>query len=201
MNITIFPWLEVGYLCTLDAFSVGDYPWNKDGRHNYFNNQDRSFHFRLRLWKEGWWKDWTPQVVIGTNDPGSHDSYGGGSISTGGEQGNNNFLTRYWLAATKHFEFRKIGTLGVHAAFVIGNAMLFEHYKKPAVGVNFKFELSSHEFLINALNGLNLMAEYDARTCNVGFEYSFWKDYINAIVELNRCKYFSGGLVFKIHLK
>lgn len=49
LNITIFPWLEVGYLCTLDAFSVGDYPWNKDGRHNYFNNQDRSFHFRLRL--------------------------------------------------------------------------------------------------------------------------------------------------------
>lgn len=66
-------------------------------------------------------------------------------------------MTRYWLAATKHFEFRKIGTLGVHAAFVIGNAMLFEHYKKPAVGVNFKFELSSHEFLINALNGLNLI--------------------------------------------
>ena len=26
----------------------------------------------------------------------------------------------------------------------------------------------------------------------VVFEYSFWKDYINAVVELNRCKYFSG---------
>ena len=24
---------------------------------------------------------------------------------------------------------------------------------------------------------------------NLGMEYSFWKDYINAIVELNRCKY------------
>ena len=45
-------------------------------------------------------------------------SYGGGSTSTGGEQGNNNFLTRYWLAATKHFEFRKIGTLGVHACLL-----------------------------------------------------------------------------------
>lgn len=51
------------------------------------------------------------------------------------------------------------------------------------------------------INGLNLMVEYDARTCNVGFEYSFWKDYINAVVELNRCKYFSGGIVFKVHLK
>lgn len=36
---------------------------------------------------------------------------------------------------------------------------------------------------------------------NIGMEYSFWKDYINAVVELNRCRYFSGGLVFKVHLK
>ena len=36
---------------------------------------------------------------------------------------------------------------------------------------------------------------------NVGMEYSFWKDYINAVIELNRCKYFSGGIYFKIHLK
>ena len=33
---------------------------------------------------------------------------------------------------------------------------------------------------------------------NVGMEYSFWKDYINAVIELNRCKYFSGGIYFKI---
>lgn len=45
------------------------------------------------------------------------------------------------------------------------------------------------------------MAEYDARTMNVGAEYSFGKDYINAVIEFNRCRYFSGGLVLKIHLK
>ncbi|EEZ23372.1 hypothetical protein CE91St6_26490 [Phocaeicola dorei] len=48
---------------------------------------------------------------------------------------------------------------------------------------------------------LNLMAEYDARTINIGAEYSFWKDYINAVIEFNRCRYFSGGVVFKVHLK
>ena len=43
--------------------------------YNYYINctlfpwLDRSFHFRLRAWKEGWWKAWTPQVVIGANDP------------------------------------------------------------------------------------------------------------------------------------
>lgn len=34
------------------------------------------------------------------------------------------------------------------------------------------------------------MAEYDSRTINCGFEYSFWKDYNNAVVELNRCRLF-----------
>ena len=44
-------------------------------------NQDRSFHGRLRLWKEGWWKQWTPQIVLGVNDPGSHSDHGGGNIT------------------------------------------------------------------------------------------------------------------------
>ena len=29
------------------------------------------------------------------------------------------------------------------------------------------------------------MAEYDARTINIGAEYIFWKDYINAVIEFN----------------
>ena len=63
------------------------------------------------------------------------------------------------------------------------------------------FLFRTHVIISKAANGLNLMAEYDARTCNVGFEYSFWKDYVNLVAELNNGKYFSGGLVFKVHLK
>ena len=63
------------------------------------------------------------------------------------------------------------------------------------------FSLPQTSFINKAVNNLNLMAEYDSKSINCGFEYSFWKDYINAIVELNRCKYFSGGLVHsKYHL-
>ena len=57
------------------------------------------------------------------------------------------------------------------------------------------------------INGVNLMGEIvpgytDVRSdltfdsdaskyqVNIGMEYSFWKDYINAVVELNRCRYF-----------
>ena len=44
------------------------------------------------------------------------------------------------------------------------------------------------------------MAEYDARTVNIGAHYQLWKDHINLIAELNNGKYFSGGIYFKIHL-
>ena len=54
VNITFFPWLEIGYTCTL--FSE---EWLGVDKHGYsgFTNQDRSFQGRLRIWKEGWWKD------------------------------------------------------------------------------------------------------------------------------------------------
>ncbi len=50
LNITFFPWLEVAYTCTL-VKGVPGWPQQTWGK---FVNQDRSFHGRLRLWKEGW---------------------------------------------------------------------------------------------------------------------------------------------------
>lgn len=111
-------------------------------------------------------------------------------------------FTRYYLAATKHFSFAGVGTLGVHAAYVDYRACWFPHYRRPAAGVNFKFNLLPEDNLaVKALNGLDLMAEYDARTVNIGAHYQLWKDHINLIAELNNGKYFSGGIYFKIHLK
>ena len=57
INITIFPWLEVAYICTLVHADHGStyFPEQSWGK---FTNQDRAFSARLRLWKEGWWKEW-----------------------------------------------------------------------------------------------------------------------------------------------
>ena len=119
INITFFPWLEIGYTCTLHQGSPGNYwpekTWGK------FVNQDRSFHGRLRVWKEGWWKEWMPQIVIGANDPGTNDMKTEGKddygISGVGVSGNGHW-NRYYIAATKHIDFKSIGNLGVHAAYV-----------------------------------------------------------------------------------
>lgn len=201
INITFFPWLEVGYTCTLHKALHGSnyypsYVWGK------YSNQDRQFSGRLRLWKEGWWKEWTPQIVIGANDPSTNDrteekDYGIGLTGTSSINGH---WQRYYIAATKHLDFQGIGNLGIHAAYVY-NKRTDYHLNGPALGVNFKCDLPEDKTWKKMLNGLNLMGEYDARTINVGASYAVWKDYINVIAEMTECKYFSGGVFFKVHLK
>ena len=86
------------------------------------------------------------------------------------------------------------------SAWVMGRPIHREHYDGGSVGANFRFATQGEQFWNKALNGLNLMAEYDARTFNVGGSYTIWKDHINIIAELNDGKYFSGGIFFKVHL-
>lgn len=211
LNMTIFPWLEVAYEMTLVKGVHGSNYWPPQ-TWGKFTNQDRSFHARFRIWKEGWWKSWTPQIVLGLNDPGSHSYHGGGNIDFGGGgSGNHNYKTRFYLAATKQFDFRGVGCLGTHLALIRGQAMTDVEYTRPSAGVNFQFGMKNDDWLIQALNGLNLMAEvcpghdktqnHATYDWNIGGEYHLWKDYINLVAELNDGKYFSGGIYFKVHLK
>ena len=73
-----------------------------------FRNQDRQFSARLRVWKEGWWKEWTPQIVVGAKrsfhqrcawaNP-NKDDYG----FTGTSSVGNGHWNRYYIVATKQF--------------------------------------------------------------------------------------------------
>lgn len=222
INVTFFPWLEVGYLCTGHKAVPVDYG-NRTGywvpkTYGKFINQDRSFHFRLRIWKEGWWHSWTPQIVLGMND-GIGDSWNGGSLSYTSEATyGNGFWNRYYLAFTKHVAFSGIGTLGAHASWIYSKR--FDNdLNNPAVGVNFRFQLNAgNHALCTALNGLNLMAEavpgytevrpdltFDPDgpkyQVNLGATYSFWKERVHLTGILYRCRYPSAGLCFKVHLK
>lgn len=230
INITFFPWLEVGYLCMGHKAVPTDYG-NQSGywvssTYGKFVNQDRSFHFRLRVWKEGWWKDWTPQIVLGANDAVG-DSWNGGSLGKPSELNYaNGFLNRYYLAITKHLSFKDIGTLGAHIAWIYSER--FDNpLNDPAAGVNFRFSLPASTWYHKAINGINLMAEVLPGYTDVNEDLTFNPDgpkyqasigmiynplsafsphitkrfEVEAILELNRCKYFSGGILFKVHLK
>lgn len=190
LNITFFPWLEVAYTCTLHK-ALKDDPFLSDGywvpyTYGKFINQDRNFSVRLRIWKEGWWKPWTPQIVIGGNDV-LGDSWTGGSLAMATKRGNG-FYSRYYLAATKHLYWQ--GEWGIHAAYVY-NKREDNPLNGPCIGVNYRPYFHTL---------LNLMAEYDSKSVNIGMSYSIWKDHINLVGELNRCKYPSVGIYFKVHL-
>ena len=199
INVTIFPWLEVAYTCTLVKGVKGNYwpeqTWGK------FRNQDRNFSGRLRLWKEGWWKLWTPQIVLGANDPGSHSDHGGGNITFDNADENTNHLTRFYLAATKHFIFQRWGTLGVHASVIQFDGLDFDNDHGFTLGANFRFDRQGDGFWTKALNGLNLMGKYYDDVVNVGGNYAVWKDRINLTASLYDGKYWSVGLYFRVCLK
>ena len=192
INITFFPWLEVAYTCTIFD------EWTRGGK-VYMKNQDRFFSGRLRLWKEGWWKEWTPQIVVGGNDV-LHGSGRGGDIGAieGGTIYGNTFYQRYYAAATKHISW--YGEWGIHAAYVYSKR-IGHKFNGVAVGVDYQFALKGEEPWQKAVNGLNLMAEYDSKSVNIGAKYAVWKDHINIITELRECKYPSVGVYFKVHLK
>ena len=212
INITIFPWMEVAYTCTLHkamavdpAYGAGFWVPSTYGK---FVNQDRNFSLRLRLWKEGWWKSWTPQIVIGGNDC-LNNSWTEGSKIAMSDAKMNGFYSRYYVAVTKHFSFERFGELGAHAAYVYNKRHDYP-LNGPCFGANFNFDLPRSNFWTKLASGVNVMAEYDSMTLNAGMEYAIMdaisprlakKVEVNAMMEMNRCKYWSGGLMFKVHLK
>ena len=226
-NITFFPWMEIAYTCTLHKAVPQESLW-VPSTYGKFVNQDRNFHFRFRIWKEGWWKSWTPQILLGANDA-INNSWAEGSKLKPISSDANGFNNRYYIAITKHFNFKNIGELGAHVSWVYNER---KEYKLNGlcIGTNFRFKLTDNDsFFHNAINGLNIMLEaYPANgqgvrntalhqgknpknynrgfaigkhDINIGTCYSIWKDRINLYSELYGCKDFSGGLQFKICLK
>lgn len=119
---------------------------------------------------------------------------------TGTSSVGNGHWNRYYIVATKHFGVKNVGELGMHFGYVY-NKRLDYHRNGPVAGVNFQFALPATSFWMKAVNGLNVIAEYDSYSVNCGIGYNFWKDYISGVVELTQCKYPSAGMVFRIHLK
>lgn len=230
INITFFPWMEFSYVLNLHKAFKYDPPLGHywiPFTYGKFINQDRSFHVKFRLWKEGWWREWTPQIVVGGNDI-LGDSWHGGSLTNPTIYIGNGFLNRYYLAITKHLNIENIGEIGAHLTWIINKRTEYK-LNGLCMGSNFRFKLKEENSIWKkAINGLNLMAEaypangqgmyyraqldkkdyktYDRGVhigqydINIGACYSFWKDRINLYGELYGCKDFSGGLQFKISL-
>ena len=178
--------MEIAYICTLyQGKDNGFWPEVTWGR---YTNQDRHFAARLNVVKEGeWWKH-MPSIVIGVSDPttADNDDYKVGNTV---DREGNGFFTRWYMAVTKHID-TSYGEAGVHIAYLYNERKDYP-LNEFALGVNFRPEFHRN---------LNLMAEYDAKTINVGAIYSLWADHFNFIFELQKMKYISAGFVYKVNL-
>lgn len=186
LNVTFLKRLEIAYVCTLFKGKKENSYW-PEITWGKFVNQDRHFAARLQVLREGeWWKH-MPALVLGVNDPTTGS---GGDYTNMAVEGNGNgYFNRMYIAMTKHFDVR-VGELGVHAAWLYNRRTDYP-LNGPAVGVNFKPAFHKE---------LNLIAEYDSKTVNVGFTYSMWSDHFNLLFELQDGKYVSAGLVYKVNL-
>lgn len=182
VNATIFPFFEVAYTATMFKAKTIGIGWFQDPEK--FCNQDRYFSARLRVLKEGqFWKH-MPAVVLGTSDP--YTESGDGEIATADGNG---YFCRFYVAATKHF---LVGTerLGLSVSYVY-NKRKSNHLNGIAAGVTYE-----PSFVPN----LRLIAEYDNINFSVGASYLLF-DQLHAQFQLQKLKYFTGGLCYKIHLK
>lgn len=185
LNVTILPCLEIAYVCTLVKGKEGNYwpesTWGK------FTNQDRYFSVKLRAIKEGQFSKYMPAVVLGANDALTTSSLS----STGAAS--NGFFSRFYVVASKHEELKGLGEVGLHLAYLYNRKEKKElPYNGVAVGASFKPEFHKD---------LKLIVEYDNISVNGGFLYSIWKDRLNVLFEMQKFKYPTAGVVFKVHLK
>jgi len=183
LNITFLPWIEIAYTCHLLSFGE----WGKN--HTHYNNQDRAFSGRIRLIKEGKFWKYMPAILIGAYDPASgHDGGGDPIFNQSGES--HNYFAKYYIASSKHFEYKNVGTFGGHLAYIYSRGT-GNRFRGIAAGVNFQPEFHK---------SLNLIAEYDAQTFNCGFQYDLLK-YFVCTFELQKLKYISAGITLRMHLK
>jgi len=182
LNVTIFPWLEIAYTCALfQSQSIG-IDW-KVGK-GKFTNQDRYFSARIRLLREGQFWEHTPAVVVGTSDP--YTESGNGQINS---VSGNGYWCRFYIATTKHVTLGK-EKVGLHLSYLYNKRVDY-----PLDGIAGGITYSP-----TFAPDLRLIAEYDTKDVAVGATYLFF-NHLYAQVELQNMKYFTGGLIYKIHLK
>ena len=181
LNVTIFPWLEIAYTCTLFQSQTIGIDW-KVGKKK-FTNQDRYFSLRLRALKEGQFWKYMPAVVVGTSDP--FTSSGNGVVAP--TEGNG-YFSRFYIAATRHVQLGR-ETVGVHLSYLYNKRI---EYKLNGIAAGISYNPSFHP-------QLRLIAEYDSKDFALGATYLLF-NHLHAQVELQRMKYFTGGLTFQFRL-
>lgn len=197
ISVSFWGRMEIGYICTIFNGAWDSRPEEEKGYYwTIMRNQDRHFTGRICLLREGeFGLDWIPALVIGSSDPitgGKRDYSDLERVTSSG----NGFFNRNFVVLSKHFHTH-FGEIGAHAGYQF-------NYRKdypingPCIGINWHpVWLHQRGFLAD----LNLIAEFDSRTINLGFVASLWEDHCEAMFELQNFRWINFGLRYKLRLK
>ena len=185
--------IEVGYICTI----FNDYWKGRQTREGvWMINQDRHFVGRVCLLREGeFGLKWLPAMVVGVSDPTTGSTgyeYTTADVSGAG----NGYFNRNYVVLTKHFS-TPWGRLGAHVGYQYNHRLDYP-INGPCAGVNWSPIWLQHHGI---LDGVNLIAEYDSRTVNMGFIASIWENRFEAMLELQNFRWINFGLRYKLRLK
>lgn len=189
--------LEIGYVCTIFNGSWDPRPdEEKTYRERIMRNQDRHFVGRVCLLREGeFGLNWMPALVVGISDPttgGGGREYVSGDVSGTG----NGYFNRNYVVLSKHF-MTPWGLLGAHAGYQFNKRKDY-HINAPCVGVDWSPVWLQHHGI---LDEVNVIAEYDSRTVNLGFIASIWENRFEAMFELQSFQWVNFGLRYKLRIK
>lgn len=173
LNVTILPFLEVGYSCTLFKGSELITP-EKKGK---FVNQDRALSARVRILKEG---KYHPAIILGANDISKE------LILTYNET--NQFYSNIYLVAGKHF------SLGNE---IIGTHLSYSYTKRK--GSLIRGVMLGISYKSSFIPSLKLIAEGYRASINIGANYFIFNHLLIQCL-LQNGQYLSGGIAYKIYL-
>ena len=188
-SLALWDRVEVAYVCVL---MHGTYYYSDQPEPEHWKNQDRHFSAKVLLLREGdFGLKWMPAFAVGVCDPTTGS---GGGYETGVSTAGNGFFNRYYAVASKRFE-TNVGEVSAHVGYQF-NRRTDIPMNAPCAGVNWKPVWIQTNWL-----SLDLIAEYNSRTFNVGFIASLWDDHLEAMFELQALKWVSFGLRYKMRLR
>lgn len=185
-NIAFFNRFEFSYICVLHHAEYTRY-----GIPVSLRDQDRHFAAKFLLLREGefgW--TWLPALAVGVSDPADIKSFVG--YIDAGKKAGSGYFSRLYAVATKHFQ-TPWGQLGAHAGWQYNRRTDFP-LNGPCAGLDWRPVWLQAPWL-----DLDVVAEYDARTFNVGFIAGLW-DRVEVMFDLQSLRWVSFGVRYKINL-
>lgn len=186
-NVALWDRVEVAYTCVL-MHGTSYYDTQPDVPVHWVN-QDRHLSGKVLLLRDGeFGLSWMPNFAVGVSD------FDQGMFRRRGKINENGYFTRLYAVASKQFQ-TPWGEVGGHLGYQ-WNPRVDYPINGPCAGVDWKPVWVQSKWL-----SLDMIAEYDSRTFNIGFIASLFDDHLEAMLDLQALKWVSFGLRFKMHLK